>query len=163
MQFPAGWLADKYDRRWVLIGTSLASIVVCAVTALLQTPTEITVFAMGFLFGVFTMPVYSISAAHANDFADPDFVVELSAALMFLYGMGAIASPLLASVLIQNFGPGAMFAMISAAHLGLVGFGLFRMTVRENKRSAYSLHIYSPNDLHSGASLATQGSQLRVS
>jgi len=28
-QFPAGWLADKFDRRWVLIGLSVCSIAVC--------------------------------------------------------------------------------------------------------------------------------------
>lgn len=139
-QFPAGWLADKFDRRWVLIGTSLASILVCASTAMLVNPSQSTVFVMGFLFGVFTMPVFSISAAHANDFADVDFVVELSAALMFLYGIGAIFSPFLASVLIERYGPGAMFAMIAVAHLGLVIFGLFRMTVRDTKdtRAAYT-------------------------
>ncbi len=139
-QFPAGWLADKFDRRWVLIGTSLCSIIVCAITATLSEPTQSSVFLMGFLFGIFTMPVFSLSAAHANDFADPDFVVELSAALMFLYGIGAIASPLMASYLIQNYGPGAMFGMISVAHLGLVLFGLFRMTVRDTNetRSAYA-------------------------
>jgi len=142
-QVPAGWLADKYDRRWVLIATSLASILVCAITALMQTPSETMIFSMAFLFGVFTMPVFSISAAHANDFANADFIVELSAALMFLYGIGAIFSPLMASVLIQNYGPGAMFAMISVAHLGLVIFGLFRMTVRETS-AARTAYTYTP-------------------
>jgi len=139
-QVPAGWLADRYDRRWVLIWTSILSLVVCGTTAFLDGVGPVTVLVLAFLFGVFTMPVFSISAAHANDFAEADFVIELSAALMFLYGIGAIFSPLLASVLIQKFGPGSMFAMISVAHGGLILFGLYRMTVRKAKkdRAPYS-------------------------
>ena len=139
-QVPAGWLADRYDRRWVLIWTSVLSLMVCGTTAFLGEAGPTTVLAFGFLFGVFTMPVFSISSAHANDFADADFVIELSASLLFLYGIGAIFSPLLASVLIDNYGPGSMFAMISLAHGGLILFGLYRMTVRDARtdRAPYS-------------------------
>ena len=49
---------------------------------------------------------------------------------MFVYGLGAIASPLVASSLIENFGPGSLFTMIAAAHAALVIVGLYRMTVR---------------------------------
>jgi MFS family permease len=83
--------------------------------------------AMAVLFGLTAIPVFSISAAHANDFADAETVVELAASLMFLYGIGAIASPLLASFLIEEYGPGALFALIGAAHVGLLMFGLARM------------------------------------
>jgi len=34
-QYPIGWLADKFDRRWVLIGLSVAAIGSCVVTILL--------------------------------------------------------------------------------------------------------------------------------
>ena len=45
------------------------------------------------------------------DFASDIERVELSAALMFLYAVGAIASPFIASVIIEAFGPHrAMFA-----------------------------------------------------
>ncbi|MEO1686927.1 MAG: hypothetical protein AAFU61_03375, partial [Pseudomonadota bacterium] len=56
--------------------------------------------------------------------------VELNAARMFIYGMGAILSPLIATELIQRYGPGAMFAFIAAAHAALAGYGLWRMTRR---------------------------------
>lgn len=135
-QFPAGWLADAFDRRKVLIGASVVSIFVCGSTALLDTVTPTTAFLMSFLFGAATMPIFSISAAHANDFADPDFMAELSADLMFFYGVGAIFSPLLASALIQAYGPGAMYGMIALAHMGLVVFGLYRMTVRDTASRA---------------------------
>ncbi len=78
--------------------------------------------------------------AHANDFAHTSKMVEINASLMFLYGIGAIFSPLIASVLIENFGPAALFGYISIAHVFLVGFGLLRMSTRptEGEKTAYT-------------------------
>ncbi|MEK6204174.1 MAG: hypothetical protein N2B02_00870, partial [Amylibacter sp.] len=75
-----------------------------------------------------------------NDFAHASNSVEINSSLMFLYGIGAIFSPLIASVLIQNFGPSALFAYISVAHVFLVGFGLLRMLSRptEEEKTAYA-------------------------
>jgi hypothetical protein len=66
--------------------------------------------------------------------------VELSAALMFLYAVGAIASPLIASVLIEGFGPAGMFGFIALSHVLLVVFGLVRMRARPtpDTRTAYT-------------------------
>lgn len=129
-QFPAGWLADKYDRRWVLIGLSAASILVCMGLVAVSDMRFGIVFLMAALFGVTTFPIFSVSAAHANDFATPEQTVELNASLMFLYAIGAIFSPIIAANLIANFGPAALFVFISAAHVILVVFGVARMAVR---------------------------------
>jgi len=126
-----GWIADKFDRRFVLIAISAMALVVCG---FISTRPDVQSFyqlaAASFLFGATAFPLYSVSAAHANDFASADYVVELNASLMVLYGIGAIVSPLLASELIAQYGPSAMFLYIGAAHVGLIVFGLFRMTRR---------------------------------
>ncbi len=142
-QYPVGWLADKFDRRWVLIWLSAAAIASSGVTILAQDSGTWGVMSAAFLFGLVSFPIYSVSAAHAHDFADLSERVELSAALMFYYALGAIAAPYVASVLIDVYGPPAMFAMIAAAHLALVGFGLQRMRARPSaaQRTPY---IYSP-------------------
>lgn len=138
-QFPAGYLADKYDRRSVLIGLSLASIMVCSAIALFGGQGKTQIFALAFAFGFMTNPIFSISAAHANDFATPAERVELNASLMFFYAIGAVLSPLIASALIQSYSPNAMFIFITIAHIGLVIFGLSRMRARSSrkKRTAY--------------------------
>ncbi len=133
-QYPVGWLADKYDRRWVLIWMSLAAIVSSALTMAVQGTGTIGVMTGALIFGITTFPIYSIAASHAHDFAKPSERVELSAALMFFFALGAIAAPLVASWLIDHFGPPAMFMMIAAAHLVLVVFGLTRMRARPSPR-----------------------------
>ncbi|MEM9268170.1 MAG: MFS transporter [Pseudomonadota bacterium] len=141
-QYPTGYLADRYDRRWVLIGVSGIAILVCTAASTLPAGTPWMLYAMAVAFGAATFPVFSISAAHANDFAEPDFVVDLSASLIFLFGMGAITAPLVASALMDRFGPTALFAMIAGAHGVLVLFGLYRMTRRPARtRTAYT---YTP-------------------
>ena len=72
----------------------------------------------------------SVAAAHAHDYADASERVELSAALMFCFALGAIAAPLAASTLIGAFGPNALFALIGAGHAVLIVFGLLRMRSR---------------------------------
>ncbi|QBY02519.1 MFS transporter [Rhodophyticola sp. CCM32] len=130
VQLPAGWLADRYDRRWVLIGASGAAILASGVTLVLASQGTIAIFTAALLFGGLTFPIYSISAAHAHDWADDSQRVELSAALMFFYAVGAIVAPLVSSALITAFGPPALFVFIAAGHLGLVLFGLIRMRRR---------------------------------
>ncbi|WP_432448091.1 MFS transporter [Aliiroseovarius marinus] len=125
-QLPVGWLADRYDRRWVLIWLSVAAIVSCAVTALSAGLGITAIFLAAGLFGLTTFPIFSVAAAHANDFASSPERVELSAALMFFYAVGAIASPLGASHLIEQFGPGALFSMIAVGHGVLIVFGIAR-------------------------------------
>ncbi len=142
-QYPVGWIADKYDRRWVLIGLSVAAIFSCGITVLASTGGTATVMAASVIFGLTTFPIFSVSAAHANDFATNEQRVELSAALMFFYALGAIASPYATSALITLFGPSALFVFIAVNHFFLVVFSLVRMRRRASaiERTPY---IYVP-------------------
>ncbi|MCI2394525.1 MFS transporter [Aliiroseovarius sediminis] len=142
-QLPVGWLADRYDRRGVLIGLSAAAILSCGVTVMASGMGQSAAFVTAGLFGFTTFPIFSVSAAHANDFATRAERVELSAALMFFYAVGAIASPLVASGLIEQFGPPALFAFIAAGHLGLIIFGLARSHQRPT-REVRTPYTYTP-------------------
>jgi MFS family permease len=129
-QVPIGWLADKFDRRSVLIALSVGGVAACTTTVFAAGSGTLGVFLAAGFFGFVTLPIYSVSTAHAHDFASQSERVELSAALMFLYAVGAIASPWIASVLIAGYGPSAMFLMIAVAHLLLIGFGILRARAR---------------------------------
>ncbi|MEK0162804.1 MFS transporter [Phaeobacter sp. JH20_36] len=142
-QYPLGWLADKYDRRWVLIWLSVVAILSCGVTMAASGMGTLAVMASAAFFGFTTMPIFSVSAAHANDFATSQQRVELSAALMFFYALGAIASPLITSALIENYGPGALFAFVAVGHLGLIVFGLLRMRARPAPEDR-TRYVYAP-------------------
>ena len=130
-QLPTGWIADKVDRRLVLIGLSVLAILASAWITVGIEPGMAGALTLGaFLFGATSFPLYSVSAAYANDFAAEDFIVELNAALIFFYSIGAIASPVVTARLIGAFGPAALFVFAAAAHLALILFALYRMTRR---------------------------------
>lgn len=142
-QYPIGWLADKFDRRWILIWLSVAAVASCAVTVAAQQSGTLGIMLTAGLFGFTSFPIYSVAAAHAHDFAESHERVELSAALMFWFAAGAIAAPYGASVLIQAYGPPALFAMIAVAHVILVIFGLTRMRARPSP-SQRTDFVYAP-------------------
>ena len=141
-QYPAGWLADKYDRRTVLIWFSVAAVISCVLTTSLPLSAQ-TVLMTTALFGFTTFPIYSVAAAHAHDFATSEERVELSAALMFLFALGAIASPLTASSLIDAYGPEALFYLIAASHVALIAFGLARGFARPTTLTR-TPYVYTP-------------------
>lgn len=143
-QIPIGWLADRFDRRAVLMWMSVGAIAACTATVLLSSMGTVAVFAAATAFGFTTLPVYSVSTAHAHDFARSDERVELSAAHMFLYAVGAIAAPWLASVVIEGFGPSAMFLMIGVAHVVLIAFGIARMQARPGPAPVRTAYTYEP-------------------
>lgn len=142
-QLPVGWLADKVDRRVVLIWLSVAAMGSCAITGLVSGLPTSGIMATAALFGLTTVPIYSVAAAHAHDFARADERIALSAALMFWYAVGAIAAPWFASVLIDTYGPPALFAMIATGHFGLIVFGLLRMRARPSAEDR-TPYVYSP-------------------
>lgn len=142
-QYPVGWLADKYDRRWVLIWLSGAAIASSAVTIFSADLGTVGIFLSAGFFGLTTFPIYSVAAAHAHDFASDDERIELSAALMFYFALGAIAAPYIASWLIDFYGPAALFVMIAGGHLLLVVFGLTRMRARPTPTTR-TRYTYSP-------------------
>lgn len=142
-QIPIGWLADKFDRRAVLIGLSVGGVLACAFTVLAADSGTFGIFISAGLFGFVTLPIYSVSTAHAHDFASQSERVELSAALMFLYAVGAIASPWIASLLIAGYGASAMFMMIALSHVLLIVFGIFRARVRPAPDDR-TLYTYEP-------------------
>lgn len=143
VQYPVGWLADRIDRRRVLIGLSVASVASCGVTVAASDTRTAGVFAAAALFGLTTFPIYSVAAAHAHDWADSHERVELSAKLVVFFALGAIASPLVASALVAAYGPSALFMLIAAGQAVLVVFGFTRMRARP-ARGPRTPYVWTP-------------------
>jgi MFS family permease len=83
-----------------------------------------------FCFGAFAMPLYSLSAAHANDRATKDDYVTVSAGLIFFFSLGAMIGPAIGSALIEYYDARALFAFTSTVHGLLVIITLWRMRSR---------------------------------
>ncbi|WP_048647794.1 MFS transporter [Nitratireductor soli] len=130
MQYPLGALSDRRDRRQVLLVTTIGAMVSALALSWFAGDDRNANLLLVFLFGAFAMSLYSLSAAHANDHATKDEFVQVAAGLLFFYSIGAMAGPLIASFLMQRFGPHALFSYTSVIYAALVLVTLYRMGVR---------------------------------
>ncbi|MEM8702023.1 MAG: MFS transporter [Pseudomonadota bacterium] len=128
-QYPAGWISDRVDRRFVLIAFTIGAGAACLFIARSMTQTEL--FLGVFFFGGFALPLYSLSAAHGNDHAKPGQFIDVAAGIMLAFGAGAMIGPFVASVLMGVFGPASFFVYTATLHLILVVFVIVRMFSRD--------------------------------
>ncbi|HKJ15948.1 MAG TPA: MFS transporter [Xanthomonadales bacterium] len=127
-QWPLGWWSDRIDRRIVLIVSCAGAAVVGVILWHLATQVSpLGILCLGFFWGAFAFPVYSVSVAQANDRADPGTFVMISSGLLLMYGIGAVAGPFLSSGLMMLLGDHALFLYAAAAHLALAGYIGIRM------------------------------------
>lgn len=130
VQYPIGWLADKVERRTVLIGVSAAAVCSCMWTVQVSGETWLLYLAAG-LFGATSYPLYSVSSALVNDRAGRKEMLELNASLIFFFSVGAVISPTVSALLLDAFGPPALFWFIAGGHLFLIFFAFWRISYRE--------------------------------
>ena len=108
LQIPLGRLSDLIDRRLVLLGGSIAGMLASLALVPVSDGTQ-TVLMMG-LWGAFTMTLYAICVAHANDHAEPGEFVTIATVILLVHGgAGAVGGPL-ASLCMDVIGPGGLFA-----------------------------------------------------
>jgi MFS family permease len=130
LQYPLGWLSDRFDRRWILLmataGASLTGLWLSGAS----TKVAFALFGGAFAFGAFTLPLYSLSIAHVNDRAAEGEHVGLSAGLLLFFACGAMLGPSLASLIMEAFGPAAFFMYTSILHAFLIFFLAYRIVQR---------------------------------
>ena len=133
-QWPLGLLSDAISRRKVLAGTALVGAVVGV--ALSMTAGEANgTLSLGLIsaWGAMAFPLYTVAVAYANDYADPTEFVKVSAGLLFVYGVGAIAGPFIASVFMNWQGNAALFLFTGIVHVLLIIFVVTRFLLERNE------------------------------
>lgn len=131
-QWPLGYISDKIDRRFVIAFCALVCSVVSVGLWLVSGQLSVqTLLLANLLWGAVSFPIYSISIAHANDYAEPEDFVMVSSGMLLMYGLGAIVGPFIGSMFITLFNEGGMFLPIAIADAVLVLYILYRVFQRE--------------------------------
>lgn len=110
MQWPLGWLSDHAPRRLVIAGASLAAATAAAGFVLAGAASLPVLLVLGFLFGGFGIPLYTLCVAHANDRLQASEMLAAARGLLLLNGLGAAIGPFVASLLMSKLGPSGLFA-----------------------------------------------------
>ncbi len=132
MPLPLGWLSDRFSRRWLVVIATLGAAFAGLFLSFMPASDPNMIYLGSFLFGAFAMPLYSLSIAHANDLVKPSEFVNSSAALLFVFGAGATIGPFVAAVVLDWFGPPAIFTYTTVMHTAFVVFVFYRMARRPN-------------------------------
>lgn len=129
-QWPLGRLSDRMDRRKVIVLACLGAAAAGLGMVLFGQAWDRAILAFAFPFGLFAFPIYALSVAHMNDFVEPAGYVEAASGLLLVYAVGAVAGPLLASVVVRFFGIDALFAYTACVHVATAAFAVYRMRKR---------------------------------
>ena len=168
-QWPIGSLSDKYDRRIVIIGCCIASSIF-AVLSIAASGISFENLLVGemFKFNYFspdtamdktklfifivllsgmTLPLFALNLALVNDYIPKEKFVAAGAGLNIIFGLGAIAGPIICSILMNFLGPNGFFVHLLIFFIVITFFGIFRMNKRKHEDNPDSTFTPLPKDI----------------
>jgi MFS family permease len=132
-QWPLGFLSDRFGRRKTLVISAGAAALVAAIIVSTFGGVAFTgMVLISAAWGFFAFPLYSISVAHSNDYADPADYVMVSSGLLLMYGLGATAGPFMASALMTLSNLSGLYLMTGITHFVIAIYVLQRIFRRSS-------------------------------
>ena len=130
-QLPMSLSSDRVGRRTVMTIAALATFTMSVMLWLIGTTGVWPRALMAALWAGAPAALYSLGVAHANDIATDSERVAWAGALISLWGVGAVAGPVLAAALMDRYGVGALFAFTGVLSGGLTTFLAARKLIRK--------------------------------
>lgn len=129
LQYPIGWLSDRMDRRKLIFGAASLGAASCAL-GWITGDNLWPLMAASFLAGGVTTPLYALFLAYTNDSLSAEDMPAASGGLVFTFGLGAIAGPLLTGWVMQGLGPFGFWLVLGGTFGAIAVYALYRMTQR---------------------------------
>lgn len=130
LQYPAGWLSDRFDRRRVILGVTFFVALLSALMSLSTSLPLLNLFFLMSLLSGFSTTLYPLCMAYANDYVDTNDMLRTAGGLSLAWGVGAAIGPLSAGIVMELFGPGGLFIHGTAVAVLFIAHTLWRMTRR---------------------------------
>ena len=135
LQWPIGYVSDKVDRLYALIGLGAGTLAVSAALLTVDRATQFPLLAALFaIFGGLAESLYAVAVAHANDRAVSADYVALSSTLLFVWALGAAIGPTTGTFAMELISPHAFFAYVIALTLTFTLFSIWRLYRRKFDR-----------------------------
>ncbi|WP_101759982.1 MFS transporter [Oceanicoccus sp. KOV_DT_Chl] len=152
-QIPLGRFSDKFDRRLILIFIALAGAIISLLTFIASFENYYAGAVstwLAFIWGAFSMTMYAICLAHANDNADSADFVDIGSAMLITYGLSSAISAPIASALMGMLGHQYLFVFMGTS------FAIF-CVILIARRKSHVLPVMAEHngEFHSVAGLTT--------
>ncbi len=132
LQWPAGWISDRIDRRLVIAAlTAVAAIAAFALALWSGRLLAWSAVLLFFLWGAGALSFYGIAVAHMADRAEPGRLAQSAAGLLFVWAGGSIIGPIIMGPLVDLFDVAGMFWFAGGAALAVSLAMFWRRTTRE--------------------------------
>ena len=168
-QWPIGYLSDKYDRRVIVIGCCIASFIFGVLSIMSSgiyfeslvaeemvrfnyfssdgNMNKTNLFIFIILLSGMTLPMFALNLALVNDYIPKEKFVAAGAGLNIIFGLGAMAGPIICSVLMSLLGPNGFFIHLFIFLLAIIFFGIYRVNKREYEDNPESTFTPLPREI----------------
>ena len=133
LQFPIGYLSDRFDRRTVIFVLLLVSSgigILATIAASMQWQWALFV-ATGLTTGIIAC-LYPLSISEAFDRLKQNEMVAAMGSMILGFAVGGVLGPYSSSIVMNIFGNNSLFYFLAVIQLMLAAFVLYRMSVRES-------------------------------
>lgn len=130
LQWPIGFLSDKYGRRGVMLINALVAVGLCVLASFWDNKSS-SYIPLIVLAGGSIMPMYSLCIAYASDRLSPEQIVSASGAMVMASGIGLSVGPIIVAYAMANIGPDVYFMAIAIAFSAIALAVLNSMRYRE--------------------------------
>ncbi|MFT6302286.1 MAG: MFS family permease, partial [Pseudomonadales bacterium] len=131
-QYPIGWLSDKFDRRYLIIGVTAAGSMV-ALFGLYFGDTFTALLVTAVALGGLCNPLYSLLVAYANDHLEYDQMASAAGGLLFINGCGAMTGPIIVGAAMTHLGIDWFFIILVLLLSAICFYGIYRISQRTYK------------------------------
>ena len=168
-QWPIGSISDKYDRRIIIIFSSVAacffSIMAIFVSGdgaslpnlFLETAVSFNyfstvmdktkLFAFIILLAGVTLPLFSLNLALVNDQIPKEKFVAAGGGLNIIFGLGAMAGPIMCAFFMKLLGPNGFFIHLLLFLVFIIIFGTYRLNKRQYEENPDSTFTPLPTSI----------------
>ncbi len=130
LQWPIGHLSDRFDRRGIILLTSLLGASAAAAAAASQDTLVWLFYCSAFLYGGLTFSMYPLCVAYSNDRAVSSDFLRTASALLLIYGIGATVGPTVGGLAVDIGGTESFFVFLFAAYAAMSAIVVVRMIIR---------------------------------
>jgi len=137
-QYPVGWLADKVDRGWLLVGcVGVLFVMICLLPVLIEggaqpwwTPPALALWASLVVWGGAMGATFTVGITLLGQRFRGVDLVAANAVFSLLFGVGGLMGPFMAGSAMEHFGSQAYPALLATTVLAYTLFAAYRQWIR---------------------------------